>query len=57
MLVKRLASSADPLVFSFFRDSGCFPLLFICALVVERKLMFPGLKMLLVSVCKVAGGS
>jgi len=52
VIVKKFASEkkADPLIFSFYRDMFCFPLLFICALIVERKLMFPHIKMLVVSV-------
>ena len=51
MVVKKFASEekADPLVFSFYRDACCFPLLFACALIVERTLIFPRLRMLMVS--------
>ena len=48
VLVKKLASHSNPLVFSFYRDLCCFPLLFLCALIAERRLLFPGLKMMLV---------
>ena len=51
VVVKKFASEqkANPLVFSFYRDFFCFPLLFLCALIAERKLMFPRIKMLLVA--------
>lgn len=39
-----------PLVIPFYQDLGCCPLLFLCALIVERRLLFPGPKMLLVLV-------
>ena len=52
VIVKKFASEkkADPLVFSFYRDFCCFPLLFLCALIAERKIMFPRIKMLVVCV-------
>lgn len=50
VIVKKFASkkNASPLTFSFYRDFCCTPLLFLCALIVERKIMFPRPKMLLV---------
>lgn len=51
VVVKKFATEnkADPLVFSFYRDLFCFPLLFLCALIAERKLLFPRIRMLIVS--------
>lgn len=48
MVVKKFASTVNPLVLSFYRDTGCFPMLFLCALIVERKAMVPGWRMCLV---------
>lgn len=50
MIVKKFASNknTDPLIFSFYRDLFCFPLLFLCAFIVERRIMFPRILMLLV---------
>lgn len=50
VIVKKFATEnhADPLIFSFYRDLCCFPLLFLCALIAERKIMFPRIKMLVV---------
>ncbi len=48
VVVKEFASTAEPLVLALYQDVGCFPLLFLCALIAERKLMFPRPKMLLV---------
>ena len=47
-LVKDLARTDSPLVFSFYRDLCGVPLLFLCAFITERKIMIPGPKMLLV---------
>ena len=49
VMVRKFATSVNPLIFSFYRDLACFPLLLLCALMVERKLMLPNLKMTLVS--------
>ncbi len=50
VVVKKYVSEkkADPLVFSFYRDLCCFPLLFLCALIAERTVIFPRIKMLMV---------
>ncbi|XP_003387276.1 PREDICTED: WAT1-related protein At5g45370-like [Amphimedon queenslandica] len=50
VVIKKFADSkeskADPLILSFYRDLCCFPVLFLCAFVAERKVMIPSLKML-----------
>jgi len=50
VVVKEFATKtkANPIVFSFYRDLCCIPVLFLCALIVDRKIYLPGLKMLLV---------
>lgn len=50
-LVRRFTTErTDPLIFNFYRDLFCFPLLFVCAFIMERKILFPkNLRMLLVS--------
>ncbi len=49
VVVRKFASTAEPLTVAFYQDVGCFPLLFLCAVLVEKKLIFPGIKMLLVA--------
>ena len=34
-------SKADPLMFCVVRDGGCFPVLFVAALVAEKKFVVP----------------
>ncbi len=50
VIVKEFASKnkASPIIFSFYRDLCCIPLLFLCALIVDRKILFPDLKMLVI---------
>ena len=48
VVVKKFADSedapkADPLILSFYRDLCCFPVLFLCAFVAERKFPIPTL--------------
>ena len=46
---KFAADTAKPLIVALYQDLGSFPLLFLCAVIAERKLMFPGPRMLLVA--------
>jgi drug/metabolite transporter (DMT)-like permease len=50
VVVKAFAASqnTNPLIFSFYRDTLCFPLLFACALVAEKRIIIPRPRMLLV---------
>lgn len=48
VVVKKFAGGVDPVIFCFYRDLGCFPLLLLCAFIVERKLILPRPRMLLI---------
>jgi hypothetical protein len=53
IVIKMFANSPDakanPLVLSFYRDVCCTPVLFLCALIAERKFLVPSVGMLLVN--------
>ena len=34
-------NNADPLIFCLYRDGGCFPILFVAALVAEKEIKIP----------------
>ena len=34
-------NNADPLIFCLYRDGGCFPVLFLAALVAEKEIKIP----------------
>jgi drug/metabolite transporter (DMT)-like permease len=50
VIVKVFAAknNTNPLIFSFYRDSLCFPVLFVCALVAEKRILIPRFKILMV---------
>jgi drug/metabolite transporter (DMT)-like permease len=50
VIVKYFAArnNANPLIFSFYRDVLCFPVLFVCALAAERKILIPRCRILVV---------
>ena len=50
VIVKKFAENnkADPLIFCLIRDGCCFPVLLLCALVAERKFVYPKGKKLLI---------
>ena len=50
VMLKEFATEMNPLIFSFYRDFGAFPLLLFCGIIVERKVMIPRLKMILVGI-------
>jgi len=49
VIVKEFAAKekANPVIFSFYRDFFCFPVLFLCSIVAERKILIPSIKMLI----------